>query len=97
MNPSCPIDIAAEAHFQLGCAQEKLDWVLALASAIKLDLEHGHGKRSAHLAGLATYLGDTGFASMTDDIEAFRKIAESEPAPQNAPSADRGAKVEGGR
>lgn len=83
MNPFSPVDIAAEAQFQLSVAKEKLDWVLALASAIELDLEHGLGKRSAALAGLASYLGDTGFASMDDDIDAFRKIAELEAAPQN--------------
>lgn len=95
MNPSCPIDIANEAHFQLCAAKEKLDWVVALACAIGLDLKHGHGKRSADLANLAMYLSDTGFVSMDDDIEAFRKIAESDLAPRSSTPADRGARLDG--
>lgn len=91
MNPSCPAEIAAEAEFQLEAAKQRLDWVLALASAIDLDLEHGRGKRSRDLAALATYLGDTGFADLADTIEEFRKIAEL--APQNADLPVRGAEV----
>lgn len=95
MNPSCPGDIAAEAEFQLGAAKEKLSWALALASAIDLDLQHGLGKRSRALAGLASYLSDTGFGCMEDEIEAFRKISES--APQSAACSNRGTKLGDGQ
>jgi hypothetical protein len=93
MNPSSPVEIAAEAEFSLTVAKAKLNWVLAIASAIDLDLEHGKGKRSTALAELATYLSDTGFADMDDEIERFRKIAEPDPAPQNATQPNRGAEV----
>lgn len=93
MNPNCPANIAAEAEFLLGVAQEKLKWVLALASAIDLDLEHGLGKRSRDLAALATYLGDTGFCNMSEEIEAFGKIAEPDLDQQDSVSIDRSVEV----
>jgi hypothetical protein len=89
VNPNSPVDIAAEAEFLLNAAQEKLKWVLALASAIDLDLEHGMGRRSRDLAALATFLSDIGFCDMDEEIEAFRKIAQPAPVQHGTGSSDR--------
>ena len=86
---------AAEAEFQLQASLDQLNWLTALSSAIQLDHTHGRGKYAEHLAQVAAYLSDTGFAGVHSAISEFKELSES--APQNAEVANRGAKVEGGQ
>lgn len=80
---------AAEAEFQLQASLDQLNWLTALSSAIQLDHTHGRGKYAEHLAQVAAYLSDTGFAGVHSAISEFKELSES--APQNAETTNRGA------
>ncbi|RJX81289.1 helix-turn-helix transcriptional regulator [Pseudomonas sp. LS-2] len=90
--PTVP-QLAAEAAFQLQACLDQLNWLTALACAIQLDHSHGRGKYAEHLAQVAAYLSDTGFAGVHSAIEEFNSLSES--APRNAEVLNRGAVGEG--
>jgi hypothetical protein len=87
-------ECAAEAEFQLLCAKNHMDWLLALARAIQLTHTHGQAEVGEGLASLASYLKDTGFSATTEAIREFGDLAAS-PAPRNTAVPICGAEREG--
>lgn len=87
-------DCAAEAEFQLLCAKNHMDWLLALARAIQLAHTHGQPGDGEALSSLAGYLSDTGFSATTEAIREFADLAAS-PAPRIPEVPICGADVEG--
>lgn len=83
-------DCAAEAEFQLLCAKNHMDWLLALAHGIQLahthGQGHGQGETASQLLSLADYLSDTGFANTSVAMKEFRDLAETPVAPRNSGS-----------
>ncbi|MCV4285899.1 hypothetical protein [Pseudomonas capsici] len=76
-------DCAAEAEFQLLCAKENMNWLLALARAIQLAHTHGQTEVAAGLTSLAGYLSDTNFGHTSTAIREFAELSSSPSTSQN--------------
>ncbi|GFM68696.1 hypothetical protein PSCICJ_48140 [Pseudomonas cichorii] len=68
-------DCAAEAEFQLLCAKDQMNWLIALARAIQLAHTHGRGEIGEGLTELANYLSDTCFGNTTAAIRGFSELS----------------------
>ncbi|QHF02421.1 hypothetical protein N015_08355 [Pseudomonas asturiensis] len=90
-------DCAAEAEFQLLCAKNHMDWLLALAHGIQLAHTHGQDEAASQLLSLASYLSDTGFANTSAAIKEFGDLAETPTAPRNADNEIVARKGKGGK
>lgn len=91
------VTIGGDAVFQVICGNERVSWLGALMRAIQADLKTGSGHNALELAHLGQYIADDhAYASdVAEDLQ--KKLDQLQLAPQNATSANRGAKVEGGR
>lgn len=75
-----------EAEFQISAHIDVCNWVAAIARAIARDVDTGGGADVAILADLAKHFDDSGFGTLDEAFEQFKKIAAICSAPRSAQS-----------